>query len=784
MRLELNLKFLMKAKFQYLFSLLTLLASVHQAFAQGTAFTYQGQLNSSGSPANGNYDFTFALFNNSSTNSGQVGGTLTNLDVGVTNGLFIVTLDFGAVFAGNATWLAIGVRTNGGSSFTALNPLQEVTPTPYAIYAPSAGSAASANSVAAMNISGTLPLATLPAAILTNNETGVNLPQLTGSNVTLRGTFAGSGIITNSVMPFLITNGSSYATISNAFATGGLIEFQAGDYFSVSNLVPANNTTVHGNRATLHFAPSCTNFLIDCFTNVTNFSMDNIRLTGDAFANFASASFIFPYLRGAGYDFIPWYIGQTANTYTNRSGLRVNAGGGGLISGVQCDGFGAYGFFFDNPNPYNTGTLTVCDGNVSVSNYCGVMLPAWAFDFALTPGSTSGWVANANPENQLITGWTISANGIGIYASAGDHNIVGCAINGNELGIYLGNGGNSSHGTIIGNTVNHNNYGVVVYQTEEALRDNTFLSDNELIFDQCVSAVFENNQIAGNGTSMTILCTNASGVSGAGQVTIDNNFYSGNWGDSSSGVVLLTNMGAGNAGNVVYYGNWSYDNGTALNCDGSAASLINMTGNGSGLTNLNASQLISGTIPDTLLPPNVALLGANQTFQGQNVFTANVGIGNSNPTNNLMVVNARCDGSSWINASDRNLKQDFAAVDAQAVLEKVAALPVRTWSYKLQPGQKHLGPVAQDFHAAFGLGMDDVSISTVDEGGVALAAIQGLNQKLNEKDAEIQELKQSVDELKKVVQSLTEKKQGIYEKTDSSLRPADSSGQLRAKLLD
>jgi hypothetical protein len=181
-------------------------------------------------------------------------------------------------------------------------------------------------------------------------------------------------------------------------------------------------------------------------------------------------------------------------------------------------------------------------------------------------------------------------------------------------------------------------------------------------------------------------------------------------------------------------------------------------GDGSELGNLNADQLSGGTIPDTLLSPDVPLLDANQTFEGQNVFQANVGIGNSNPTNKLMVVNARCDGSSWINASDRNLKQDFAVVDAQAVLEKVAAMPVQTWSYKLQPGQKHLGPVAQDFHAAFGLGMDDVSISTVDEGGVALAAIQGLNQKLNEKDAEIQELKQSVDELKKLVQSLAEKK--------------------------
>jgi hypothetical protein len=51
----------------------------------------------------------------------------------VTNGLFTVTLDFGSVFNGNATWLSITVRTNGGAGFTALSPLQELTPTPYAI---------------------------------------------------------------------------------------------------------------------------------------------------------------------------------------------------------------------------------------------------------------------------------------------------------------------------------------------------------------------------------------------------------------------------------------------------------------------------------------------------------------------------------------------------------------------------------------------------------------------------------------------------------------------------
>jgi uncharacterized protein YceH (UPF0502 family) len=126
-----------------------------------------------------------------------------------------------------------------------------------------------------------------------------------------------------------------------------------------------------------------------------------------------------------------------------------------------------------------------------------------------------------------------------------------------------------------------------------------------------------------------------------------------------------------------------------------------------------------------------------------------------------MVANARCDGSSWINASDRRLKQDFAPVDARAVLEKVVALRVQQWSFQAQPDQKHLGPVAQDFHAAFGLGADETSIATVDADGVALAAIQGLNQKLEQKleqkETEIAELKQRLSALEKLLQPMNPK---------------------------
>ena len=107
-----------------------------------------------------------------------------------------------------------------------------------------------------------------------------------------------------------------------------------------------------------------------------------------------------------------------------------------------------------------------------------------------------------------------------------------------------------------------------------------------------------------------------------------------------------------------------------------------------------------------------------------------------------------------VSSSDHNAKEEFQPVDTAAVLDKVAALPSQEWSYKADEARsRHLGPMAQDFRAAFGLGADDKHIATVDADGVALAAIQGLNQKLEQdtqqKAAEIAELKRLNAELLK-----------------------------------
>lgn len=111
------------------------------------------------------------------------------------------------------------------------------------------------------------------------------------------------------------------------------------------------------------------------------------------------------------------------------------------------------------------------------------------------------------------------------------------------------------------------------------------------------------------------------------------------------------------------------------------------------------------------------------------------------------------DGGAWVNASDRNLKTDFRAIDSLQILAKVDAMPVTQWRYKAQRDELHVGPVAQDFYAAFGLGADDRHIATVDEAGIALAAIQGLHRLLQARDAEIAELRDRLSRIETLLQT-------------------------------
>ena len=128
-------------------SLTLIIISTAGTFAQTTEFSYQGSMKDGANPANGSYDFEFALFD-ALTGGTQFGSTLTQNAVAVANGVFSVKLDFGNQFPGVNRYLEIRVRVSGGGGFTTLSPRQPVASSPYAVKSLSADNAANAANAA------------------------------------------------------------------------------------------------------------------------------------------------------------------------------------------------------------------------------------------------------------------------------------------------------------------------------------------------------------------------------------------------------------------------------------------------------------------------------------------------------------------------------------------------------------------------------------------------------------------------------------------------------------
>ncbi len=234
----------------------------HRAPAQSTIFTYQGRLAVNSSPANGFYDIQFTIYK-VQVSGVAIAGPLTNTAVGVTNGLFITSLDFGnQPFLGVNRWLDIAVRTNGGAvGFTPLVPRVRIASAPYAI--------AAANVIdGAVTPSSLQPGPGLDGQVLkmSNGVLTWATDLTSGGSVTSVGTGLGlsGGPITNvgvlSINPTavpLLTSNQTF-TGSNTFA-------------GVSTLTNANNRfagAFFGNGAGL--------------TNITATATNPVTLAGDA----------------------------------------------------------------------------------------------------------------------------------------------------------------------------------------------------------------------------------------------------------------------------------------------------------------------------------------------------------------------------------------------------------------------------------------------------------------------------------------------------------------------
>jgi hypothetical protein len=126
------------------------------------------------------------------------------------------------------------------------------------------------------------------------------------------------------------------------------------------------------------------------------------------------------------------------------------------------------------------------------------------------------------------------------------------------------------------------------------------------------------------------------------------------------------------------------------------------------------------------------------------------------------------------------LKKNVEAADVAGVLARLRELPISTWSYLTEPpGVRHLGPMAQDFHARFGLGDDDRTYQAVDGHGVALAALQALDRLVEEQARRIAVLERKNRDLAHGLRAL-EQKNGQDAKNGAASRPAPAPSPKEA----
>jgi hypothetical protein len=671
--------------------LLTIDSQLAPAFAQGTAFTYQGRLNSTGAPVSGNYDVVFALYNDPLLGD-QVGAAVTNSAVSVMNGLFTTTVDFGAApWTGQPLYLELLVRTNGSGALTLLSPRQPVTPSPYAIFATSAS-----------NVSGTISATQISGPVGSANLAGTygSAVAVTNGNNTFNGNYFG--------------NGASVTNV-NAAVLGGL--------------PPSGFWQLGGNTV------SSGQFIGSVNDIPLEFEVDNVpalRLIPDGFgygapnvvggsqANFAGGGAFGSVIGGGG---AMSYVGSpTGNSVYGWFGVvgggawNTNYANWGTLGGGSLNTIGDSGSTFDGE------VSTVCGGQENLANgYCATVV---------------GGIQN-------------QATGVGAFVGGGGADIAyNYGNNASGISSVVGGGeGNTASGTnstIPGGYANlaSGKYSFAAGQNAQAQNQGAFVwaDSQSSTFSSTANNQFLIRAAGGVGINTT---TPSSTLEVNGDTRIDGNR-----------LLLLASSGGTNDG-------LGYGTGDLPRIGAAGPFLYGYTGGALGAIGPNTICLswdASG---------NVAVSN-NLTTASLNVRTASsllsyVGIGTAaNPSYLLKVGSggAYCNGTTWVNGSDRNTKQNFDQVDPREVLAKVSALPITEWQYKLEDADtKHIGPMAQDFHAAFGLnGSDDKHISTVDEGGVALAAIQGLNQKLAEKDAQIQNLEKKLDDLQAMVKQLAEQK--------------------------
>ena len=698
MKSKSNHTFALRGPGRCLFATLILLSTLNSQLstqAQGTAFTYQGSLTDNGAPASGQYSLRSILYN-AEFGGSQIGPTLTNEPVAVADGLFTTTLDFGAtVLDGSPRWLEVAVRTNGSAAVH--TALSPRQPLGSAPYA-----------FRAARLTGTLP----------DDQLSTNVARLNDN-----GTFVGNVLFDPRTGPPFAVGNSEVVIKLNADQLDGL---DAAAFALADHNHDANYWKLTGNAGT---SPTNGQFFGTTDNRPLEFRVNNqrvLRIEPDGI----SANLI-----GGRFNYATNIFFQSA-----ARGVVIGGGGQSTLPNVVQDDFGV-----------------IVGGSGNTNNG----------DSSFIGAGLRNYVEDRN--NVLVGGLRNSLDGRQCFLGAGENNrILSIAIDSVLTGganntvradfATLGGGANnlidssSDFGTVSGGANNHIDFGIL-YGTIPGGLSNFVDGDYAFAAGRRARAVHDGAFVWADATDANFAST------GANQFLIR----------ASGGMGLNVaqprgELHVGNSSNAAPISAASQTIIIEHAAENGRAAFLALAGPGASTSTNRVELQLEANESERR-----AIIGTTSNHEIQfrqnngvrvTIWTNGfVGIGNTAPTNRLVVVNARCDGSSWINSSDRNLKENFAPVDTQAVLEKVTALPLTRWNYKDDPGTPHLGPVAQDFKAGFGLGADDTSIATVDADGVALAAIQGLNQKVEEKETRILALEEELAALKELVAKIATTKE-------------------------
>jgi hypothetical protein len=777
-------------------------------FAQGTAFTYQGRLNDGTNPANGNYDLQFAIYDAASAGT-QQGVLLTNSATGVTNGLFTVTLDFGNQFVGADRFLEVAVRTNGAASFTVLTPRQKLAPSPYAITAGNLAGVIANNTVGAAyaTVSGGSNNAVNGAYSTASggykNTIQTNDAYATiggGYDNTVQGFFSygtiGGGIFNIVSGGAATVGGGDQNTASGGLATvaGGNVNVASGNYATVGG---GGNNSAGGFAATvpggwLNSAAGDDSFAAG-FRGKANHA-GTFVWADSTIADFASTTSNQFLIRAGG--------GVGIGTPNPQGSLHIYSDNNPTVVRIQSSGTPGFGRveFVSNPqgdpNEWRPAYIQSLDAGGFTGglgfyvNGTGIGNKFAANEVMRIINGTVG-INKINPATALdvngtVTATSFSGNGAGL-AGVNANSLEG--FDSTNLWKTTGNTGTAPGANFIGTA--DNQALELKANNARALRLEPNVNSPNLIggySGNVVSNGFAGATIGGGG-----FAGNENRVGGNYATT------SGGAGNNVSGNFSTVGGGLMNTASSAYAtvpggqqnlaaGEWSFAAGRFAFAQHDGA-FVWADDNGSGFSSTSSNQFCIRAGGGVRLNTDTSLFFGSQTRQMINLWGTNYAIGVQTGTAYF-----RCDGASinngfawyrggshndgqtnagggvtlmtlnnggltvngtFVSSSDRNQKEHFEAVNTRDVLDKVAALPLTTWSYRQDTASRHLGPMAQDFYAAFNVGADDKHIAVVDEGGVALAAIQGLNQKLTEelkrRDAENAELKARLEALERII---------------------------------